>query len=417
MPTSDETRSLNSGSHEARLDALLAQYVEAVEAGGSPDRQALLDQNPDLAADLREFFANRDEIQQAVGDVRQRPAGALPRLRYFGDYELLEEIARGGMGIVYKARQVSLNRIVAVKMIRSGEFASPAELERFLAEAKAAANLDHPGIVPVYEVGQRQGQRYYSMGYVDGPSLAVRLAEGPLPPREAAALMIEVCQAVQYAHDRGVIHRDLKPGNILLSPDRGMRTADETASEAVRLPHSSLGTPKITDFGLAKRVTGDSSITQTGQILGTPSFMPPEQAAARLDLVGLASDVYALGAILYNALTGRPPFQAANAVETLKQVVESEPVGPRQLNPHIPRDLETIALKCLEKTPQRRYATVQDLADELRRFVTGQPILARPVSQAERVWRWCRRNPLVASTSGGGHDLDLGLCSRGEAAR
>ena len=296
--------------------------------------------------------------------------------RAFGDYELLEEIARGGMGVVFKARQTRLNRTVAVKMILAGELADKDDVRRFLSEAEAAAGLDHPGIVPVYESGDIDGQHFFSMGFVDGQSLAALLAQGPRPPEQAAELVAQVADAVDYAHERGVIHRDLKPGNILLDND---------------------GHPRVTDFGLAKRVAGDSNLTRTGQALGTPSYMPPEQASGKLDSIGRPADVYALGAVLYAALIGRPPFQAATPLDTILQVLEQEPVPPRQLNADVPRDLETIVLKCLEKEPHKRYATARDMADELRRYLRGEPIQARPVGRIERSWRWCRRNPVVAS--------------------
>jgi tetratricopeptide (TPR) repeat protein len=324
-----------------------------------------------------EEASNRDEgqmeLSRAGGERDLLDEQTLPR--DFGDYLMLEEIARGGMGVVYKARQVALNRIVAVKMILTGQSASPDELERFQAEVQAAAQLDHPHIVPIIEVGQWRGQRYFSMGFVDGCSLAERLAVGPLPPRDAAELLLTVAEAIEYAHARGVVHRDLKPANILL--DR-------------------FGRPHVTDFGLAKRVGDQSGLTAAGQVIGTPSFMSPEQAAGNLALIGPASDVYSLGAVLYATLTGRPPFQAAGTLDTLKQVLEKEPVAPRYLNPTLPRDLETIALKCLEKNSAKRYSSAQALADELRRFLLGKPILGRPVRLLERTHRWCRRNPMVA---------------------
>ena len=297
-------------------------------------------------------------------------------IRYFGDYELDREIARGGMGVVFKARQTSLNRTVALKMILAGQLAGDADVRRFYLEAEAAANLDHPGIVPIFEVGQHEGQHYFSMGFIDGQSLAEVVAAGPVPARPAAELVRQVAEAVQYAHDRGVIHRDLKPGNILL--DRQ-------------------GNPRITDFGLAKTTRDDRGLTATGQVMGTPGFMPPEQAKGRHEQIGPAVDVYALGAILYCLLTGRPPFQAASPTDTILQVLDKEPVPPRELNATVPRDLETIALKCLQKDPRRRYGTARELADDLQRYLTGQPILARPVSAAERFWRWCRRNPSLAA--------------------
>ncbi|MEQ1828534.1 MAG: serine/threonine-protein kinase [Pirellula sp.] len=253
-------------------------------------------------------------------------------VRYFGDYEILDVVAQGGMGVVYRARQVSLNRIVALKMILSGELAAKEEVDRFYLEAKAAAMLDHPGIVPIYEVGEYNGQHFFSMAFVEGSSLAEEIRIGPLEPIRAARLMIEVAKSIHYAHEQGIIHRDLKPSNVLVD---------------------AFGHTRITDFGLAKHLTESSSITVSGQVIGTPSFMPPEQAVGKIDSIGPASDVYATGAVLYTATVGRPPFQAASRVETLRQVIESEPVAPRQLNASIPRDLETIILKCLEKSVPR----------------------------------------------------------------
>jgi eukaryotic-like serine/threonine-protein kinase len=293
----------------------------------------------------------------------------------FGDYQLLEKIACGGMGVVYKAQQKSLRRIVALKMILAGQFASPEEVQRFHLEAEAAAQLDHPSIVPIFEVGERDGQHFFSMGYVEGGSLAQQLKDGPLPPPQAAIIVRAVAEAIAYAHQQGVIHRDLKPANVLLDKD---------------------GHPKISDFGLAKQAKGLSHLTVTGQVLGTPSYMPPEQASCKTENIGPPADIYSLGAMLYCVLTGRPPFQAASPVETLRQVLEQEPVSPRRLNAAVSRDLETICLKCLQKEPGKRYATAQALADDLGHFLTGEPIKARPVGGVERAWRWCRRNPLPA---------------------
>ncbi len=302
-------------------------------------------------------------------------SGGKDRVKYFGEYELLSEIARGGMGVVYKARQVKLNRIVALKMILSGEFAGSEAVQRFHSEAEAAANLDHPGIVPIYEIGEHGGQHYFSMGFIDGPSLQDKLNAGPMPAKDAARLCRKIAEAVAYAHSKNVIHRDLKPANVLIDGN---------------------GEPKVTDFGLAKKVEGDSGLTRTGAVMGTPSYMPPEQALGQTDKIGPAADVYSLGAILYCMLTGRPPFQAANVVDTLKQVIDNEPVTPRTLDSKIPLDLETICLKCLEKNPATRYASAQEFVDELNRFEKGEPIKARRISHTARSVRWCKRNPVVA---------------------
>lgn len=321
---------------EHQLDEAIAAYLKLKEAGQTPERETWLAQFPDLARELAEFLDDVSMLGVVVMDPDQtldsdphradatntrlaseRSDGTelSHKIRYFGDYELLGEIARGGMGVVYKARQVNLNRIVALKMILAGQLAGEENVRRFYAEAEAAANLDHPGIVPVFEVGTHQGQHFFSMGFVEGNSLAESVADGPLPPRKAAELVQRVCVAMAYAHGQGVIHRDLKPANILI--DRN-------------------GDPKITDFGLAKRVQSDSNLTGTGQILGTPSYMAPEQARGKTAEVGPLADVYSLGAILYCLLIGRPPFQAANPMDTLLQVLEKEPIPPRQLNPSIP---------------------------------------------------------------------------------
>ncbi|MCA9074109.1 MAG: protein kinase [Planctomycetaceae bacterium] len=296
--------------------------------------------------------------------------------RYFAQYELLEEIARGGMGVVYKARQVQLNRVVAIKMILSGKLASELDVKRFLVEAETSANLDHPGIVPVYEFGEHNDTHYFSMAYVDGPSLAMVASEQKYAPREAAEILLKVAEAVAYAHSRGVVHRDLKPHNILLE---------------------SGGQPRITDFGLAKLIDADDELTQDGTIMGSLYYMPPEQASGNNALMGPPADIYALGAILYDLLAGRPPFEAPSTMEMLNQVMEREPTPPSRSNPRIPADLETICLKCLEKDIARRFHTAEELCEELRRFLRGEPILSRPIGRWEYVWRWCRRNPLPAT--------------------
>lgn len=311
-----------------------------------------------------------------TGPAARGAAAGDGRLR---DYELLGEIARGGMGVVYRARQVSLDRIVAVKMILAGRFAGRAQALRFQAEAEAAAKLQHPNIVRVYETGEHEGQPFFSMDYVAGGDLAGLVREKPLSPRRAAGLVRTLAEAIHYAHEQGVLHRDLKPSNVLLD---------------------AAGRPRITDFGLARRVEQDSLLTVTGQVLGSPSFMPPEQAGAKRGKAGRHSDVYALGGILFFLLTGRPPFVAESVAETLQHVLHSEPLSPRLLNPGVPPDLATICLKSLEKEPGRRYATAQEQADELGRFLADEPVLARPAGRAERAWRWCRRKPALAGVIG-----------------
>lgn len=314
---------------------------------------------------------------QPPADSTQSPASASPEpfVRDFGDYELLEEIARGGMGIVYKARQKSLDRIVALKLLLFGPQASPEFAKRFRAEAVLAASLQHPHIVAIHEVGAYAGEQFFVMDYVAGPSLAQLVGHQPLPARRAADYLKTIAEAIHYAHERGILHRDLKPSNVLIDPNNQ---------------------PRVTDFGLARRFESDSQVTLTGQVLGSPNYIPPEQALGKRGKVSRQSDVYALGAMLYHLLTGRPPFQGETLTDTLQQVLNTEPLAPRRLNPSVPRDLETICLKCLEKEPARRYATAQSLADELDRFLNGQPVLARPVGPIGKAWRWCRRRPVRA---------------------
>jgi tRNA A-37 threonylcarbamoyl transferase component Bud32 len=303
--------------------------------------------------------------------ARTEAAEVGTHLKYFGDYELLEEIARGGMGIVWKARQTSLQRDVAIKMIRNGALAGTEEVARFMREAQAAANLQHPNIVAIHEVGEHGGQHYYSMDYVAGRNLAALVQDGPLPPQRAARYVKTIAGAVHFAHQRGTLHRDLKPLNVLIDAD------DQ---------------PRVTDFGLAKLMKGDSGMTQSGVPMGSPSYMPPEQAAGRLADVGPASDVYGLGAMLYELITGRPPFRRSTPMATLVDVLEAEPTAPRRLKAEIPVDLETICLKCLEKSPSARYPTARALAEELDRFLKGEPIQARPASPVRKVVSWSRQH-------------------------
>jgi WD40 repeat protein/tRNA A-37 threonylcarbamoyl transferase component Bud32 len=308
---------------------------------------------------------------QAV-DLTQMPHYRL------GDYELLQEVGRGGMGVVFKARHIRLNRTVALKMILGGALAKADDLQRFNTEAAAAAQLQHPGIVALYEAGTYEGQPYFSMEFVQGSSLAHLTAAGPLPGRVAAAYLEKTARAVHFAHHRGILHRDLKPANILV---------DEH------------GQPKITDFGLAKLIQTDSGQTRTGTVIGTPSYMSPEQASASKD-VGPATDIYSLGAILYELITGRPPFRGETALATLTQVAENDPPPPRSLCKTIDVDLETICLKCLSKEPHRRYPTAEALADDLQRYLAGEPIMARPLSRLQRAVVWCRRKPTAAALLG-----------------
>ena len=374
---------------DERLAHLLADLSDQARQGRRPDVEAVAARHPDLATELRHLwaaaqfadaFARPSATLPPTGPYRSVPANTPPLPRRFGDYDLLEVLGRGGMGVVYKARQRSLDRIVALKMILRAEWATPDEQARFQAEAKAAGHLDHPNIVPVYEAGECDGRPYFTMRYVAGQTLGTLMAGGPLRPRDAARHLAAVARAVHYAHERGILHRDLKPSNVLF---------DES------------GVPHVTDFGLAKRVSpphpqllspeagarGESPppLTHSSAILGTPGYMAPEQVTGSRGRVGPASDVYSLGVILYELLTGRPPFQAATPVDTLLLVLEQDPVRPRLLNPKVDPDLELICLKCLQKEPQLRYQQASALAADLEAFLDGGRLSVRSGGWGELV--------------------------------
>jgi hypothetical protein len=393
-----------ASERDQRLAELANQLADQLREGIQPDIETLLREHTDLAAELRGLWAtmlvadcvaagvsasndaivraaapggpqvggqsalvmaprpahraNHDPITTPFGQHAESPAHvpSASSRALFGDYEPLEELGRGGMGVVYKAHQISLGRTVALKMILRGATPSSADLARFRTEAESAARLDHPAIVPIYEVGEQQGQPFFTMKYVAGTTLTRRLAEGPMAPREAASILAPICRAIHYAHERGVLHRDLKPSNILIDEE---------------------GRPHVSDFGLAKRVEAEEHLTLSGAVLGTPSYMAPEQAAGKRGNIGPASDVYSLGTILYQMLTGHPPFQAATPVETVLLVLEQEPLPPRLLNPRADRELEMIALKCLQKPPALRYGTAKALADDLDAYLADEPTAAR----------------------------------------
>lgn len=298
-----------------------------------------------------------------------------PAVPALADYEILGEVARGGAGVIYRARQRSLNRTVALKMILSGEFASPDAVQRFRVEAEAAASLDHPNIVPIYQIGEENGQHFFSMKLVEGEILSRRIREKPMAPRESARLVATVARAIHYGHQRGILHRDLKPSNILVTPD---------------------ATPYVVDFGLAKRVDAEEALTKTGDIMGTPSYMAPEQMEGKSTFT-TAVDVYGLGGILYELLTGQPPFRGETMASIMRKVLEEEPAPPRSIVPGIDPDLDTITLKCLEKIPGKRYATADQLAEDLERWLAGEPIHARAVTTWTRGLKWVRRRPAAAA--------------------
>ena len=379
---------------DQQLAELVNHVADEFRTGKRPDIESLLRDHADLADELRGLWAtmlvadcvaagasstsgqvdgcgglvdreqrsdrgvDRDHLTTPFTEPTEKQArmGANSSRFMFDDFEVLEEIGRGGMGVVYKANQLSLSRTVAIKVLLRGQSPSSADLARFRTEAESAAKLDHPAIVPIYEVGEQHGQPFFTMKYVPGTTLTRQLAEGPITARQAASILAPICRAVHYAHQRGVLHRDLKPSNILIDEE---------------------GRPHVSDFGLAKRVEAEEHLTLSGAVLGTPSYMSPEQAAGKRGNLGPGSDVYSLGTILYQMLTGHPPFQAATPVETVLLVLEQEPLPPRLLNPRADRELELIALKCLQKPPELRYHSAKALADDLDAFLADEPTAAR----------------------------------------
>ena len=362
---------------EVQLAALLSKMSEATRQGQEVDIEVYCQQYPVLAKELRELWgmlliaeiAGSDQEASTLMDDGESPQAAFQLPCQFGDYELLEEIGRGGMGVVFRAHQQSLKRDVAVKMILRGELASDTDRERFRVEAEAAGHLDHPGIVPVYEVGETNGYCYFSMKYVSGETLSQRLARGPLPPREAALILSSVCRAVHAAHQQDVLHRDLKPSNIMIDEE---------------------GQAHITDFGLAKRVSDKESLTRTGAILGTPAYMSPEQAGGVHGNVGPESDVYSLGSVLYHMLTGHAPFQGASPLDVVLMVLEQDPMPPRLVNPAIDRDLEMITLRCLQKPIDLRYSSAEALANDLDAYLNDESINALGGRLSQVMSRWFR---------------------------
>jgi len=364
---------------EQTLD-LLDHYLHQLQAGLAPDREAILRERPELASalDCLEALDQLAPVDQA-GDTIAAYAtiGKLPRA--FGHYELLSEIGRGGMGVVYKARQEGLDRLVALKMILSSHLASPEHVRRFQAEAKAAARVRHPHIVHIHDVGQLFGQDYFTMEYIEGESLADRIARGTIDVDAVVRIVAAVARAVDHLHEQGIVHRDLKPSNILLDAE---------------------GLPYVSDFGLAKVFEPGTEMTATGVIAGTPSYMSPEQALGHSSEIGPRSDVYSLGAILYELLTGRPPFHEENPIDTLIGVLGRDPPLLRQLNPRVPRGLELICLKCLAKSPEDRYQSAGAMADDLEHFARGEALDVRPPNVVQRLVGWVRRQPALASRLG-----------------
>ncbi|MGY8768545.1 MAG: serine/threonine protein kinase [Pirellulales bacterium] len=386
---------------------LVCEVFHLASDTSAENRQDLLTEKlagrADLISQVQLMLDQEDQDaldQPAIEHITIPPAGEMPTMAHapaqedtarlsskegtpidenISGYQLEHEIARGGMGVVYKAQQENPSRTVALKMILSGQFASSQEIQRFRMEAEAAANLSHPGIVPIFEVGQHAGKHFFSMGYVPGNSLGDEIKTRKFEPAEAAEMVRQIAEAVQYAHEHEILHRDLKPSNILLGED---------------------GRPQITDFGLAKRMDQNSDLTTTGEIMGSPGYMAPEQASGKIDLIGPGTDIYGLGAILYVLLTGKPPFQAANVIEAIDLVCNADVLPLRKVDRNIPKKLETICLKCLHKVPAARYQTAAELAEDLQAFLDREPIKAKPLTPYERLIYWARRKPGQACTWG-----------------
>ncbi|MDB4671480.1 serine/threonine protein kinase [Pirellulaceae bacterium] len=391
-----------------QFDDLIAEFLESVERGEIPDRQQLLDFYPEWHQDLSDFFKNHDRFfvadsgRQSKSTLRQditlapTPAEGKSNLvvsettdsstfaqRTIGGYEIVDEIDRGGMGIVYRAKDLQLDRTVALKMIRAGRMASESDVQRFRAEAQAAAKLDHPGIVPIYEVGTHQGQPYFSMAFIEGAKLDDFHKKNELSVRDACQLVRDVAIAIDHAHQNGLVHRDVKPANILIDQ---------------------AGRPRVTDFGLAKNLEKDDGLTSTGEILGSINYMAPEQASARGDLVDRMTDVYSLGAVLYYLCTGQPPFETDNPVDTLLKILDAQPVSADRLNPELDAEVAAICMRCLEKEPKNRYLTAAEFANEIDRYLKGEPVQAMRSGIMIRIRQWSRQEPGLV-----GHLVGLGL--------